>query len=563
MHRLFALPAFLLAAGLAFLFWSWMGRPIAMPDAPGGRLQCLSYTPYDGSSSPLSSTYTVKPGHIRADLEALHPYTECIRTYSSLPPQGEVVKVAEELGMKVYLGIWISANAKDNAKEIAAALALAKAYPKAIKALVVGNEVMLRREMTGEQLAAIIRDVKARSGLPVTYADIYEFWRRNPVLAAAVDFMAIHILPHWDDPAPVSIDEVQDHVRGIIERVQKTFPGKPMIIGEIGWPSAGRTRGAAVPSLVNEARFIREFVGRADALGVPYNIIEAIDQAWKRYPEGTVGGYWGLLDGNRALKFPLTGPVREWPHWERALTVSLVLTGIVLLWGLMPGRQIGLARWLALGVMAQVLGSTLVLQVAQTAEISLNALEYARGWLLSLLTVAAFAMICLPRIGGVDRDRINAVPARLDVMLGWLRRPSRAGLSADVALGLVAWPTLIGGALAALLMAVDGRHRDFMIPEFWLLAALFLYHWMRSPRRLDWRDGRREEGWLALVLIVVGPFAWGGPRNIEAMTWVAVAVVLGLPWLGAAVEALTRVSHPHHGLRHVQAAAPQGAGRKA
>jgi glucan 1,3-beta-glucosidase len=538
LHRLFALPAFLIAAVLAVLFWSWMGRPVPMPDAPGGRLQCLSYTPYDGSSSPLDSSYTVAPGHIRAELEALHPYTECIRTYSSMPPQGEVVKVAEALGMKVYLGIWISANAADNAKEIAAALDLAKAYPDAIKAIVVGNEVMLRREMTGEQLAAIIRDVKAKSGLPVTYADIYEFWRRNPVLADAVDFMSIHILPHWDDPAPVSIDEVQDHVRGIIERVQKTFPGKPMIIGEIGWPSAGRTRGAAVPSLVNQARFIREFVGRADALGVPYNIIEAIDQAWKRAPEGTVGGYWGILDADRALKFPLTGPVREWPHWQLALTVSLVLTGVVLLWGLMPGRQINFGRWLLFGVLAQVLATTLVLLAAQTATISLNAFEYARGWLLSLLTVAGFALIVLPRIGGVDRGRINAVPAPLDVLLGWLRRPSRAELTPDIALGLVSWPALIGCALAALLMAVDGRHRDFLIPEFWLLAALFLYHWMRSPRRLDWREGRREEGWLALMLLVVGPFAWGGPRNAEAMIWTAVAVAMALPWLGAAREAL-------------------------
>ena len=110
MHRLLALPALLLAAGLAFVFWSWMGRPIPLPDAPGGRLQCLSYTPYDGGSSPLDSAYTVRPGHILAELKALHPYTECIRTYSSMPPQGEVVRVAQELGMKVYLGIWISAN---------------------------------------------------------------------------------------------------------------------------------------------------------------------------------------------------------------------------------------------------------------------------------------------------------------------------------------------------------------------------------------------------------------------------------------------------------------------
>jgi glucan 1,3-beta-glucosidase len=538
LHRLFAVPAFALAAVLAFGFWSWMGRSIPMPDAPGGRLQCLSYTPYDGGSSPLSATYSVREGHILADLKALHPFSECIRTYSSIPPQDEVVRVADELGMKVYLGIWISANAEDNAKEIDAALALARAHPDAIKAIVVGNEVMLRREMTGEQLAAIIRDVKAKSGLPVTYADIFEFWRRNPVLADAVDFMSVHILPHWDDPAPVSIDEVQDHVRRIIERTQKTFPGKKMIIGEIGWPSAGRTRGAAVPSLVNQARFIREFVGRADALGVPYNLIEAVDQGWKRNPEGTVGGYWGLLDSDRALKFPLTGPVSEWPHWRQAMAVSLALTAIVMLWGLLPGRRIGFVRWMLFGVLAQVLGTTLVLQAVQTDIISLNILEYLRGAALSVLTVAGFALIVLPRLDNRDPHRVNAVPAPLVRLLTWMRRPSRAGLAPDIALGLVVWPTLAGGALAALLMAVDGRHRDFLIPEFWLLAVFILFHWLRSPRRIDWLEGRREEGWMALILVCVGPFAWDGPRNIEAMAWIAVAVALALPWLAAAVQAL-------------------------
>jgi glucan 1,3-beta-glucosidase len=539
LHRLLIAPALLLAAIPAFFFWSWLGRPVPMTDAPGGRLQCLSYTPYDGSSSPLSAaTYRVDPEKIRADLTALHPFTECLRTYSSLPPQGEVVRVAEALGMQVYLGIWIGANEEENAKEIAAALALAKAHPRAVKALVVGNEVMLRREMTGEQLAAIIRDVKALSGLTVTYADIFEFWRRNPVLAEAVDFMSIHILPHWDDPAPVSIDEVQAHVRGIIARVQQTFPGKAMIIGEIGWPSAGRTRGAAVPSLVNQARFIREFVSGAEAIGVPYNIIEAVDQAWKRDPEGTVGGYWGLLDGDLALKFPLTGPVREWPHWRVALVSSLVITALVLAWGLMPGRRLGAGRWLVLGLLGQLLGSVLLLQAVQTATISLNAFEYVRGILLSVLTVAAFALVCLPRLDGAGRRWIDAVPARLDALLAWLRRPARKGLTPDIAFGLVYWPTLAGGALAALLMAVDGRHRDFMIPEFGLLAALLLLHWWRSPRREEWRSDRRAEGWLALVLIVIGPFAWNGLDNIEGMGWIAVVLALALPWLAAGQQAL-------------------------
>jgi hypothetical protein len=111
-------------------------------------------------------------------------------------------------------------------------------------------------------------------------------------------------------------------------------------------------------------------------------------------------------------------------------------------------------------------------------------------------------------------------------------------MTPDIALGLVAWPVLAGGALAALLMAVDGRHRDFFIPELWFSAAALLAHWLASPHRDRWRDGRREEGWLALVLIAIGPFAWNGLRNLEAMGWIVVVVALALPWLAAGWQAL-------------------------
>ena len=114
-----------------------------------------------------------------------------------------------------------------------------------------------------------------------------------------------------------------DVVYPVIKNAKEiAIPGKPIIIGEIGWPSSGRTRSEAVPTLVNEARFMRTLAANADALGVGYNLIEAIDQPWKRIPEGTVGAYWGLLDNNRELKFPLTGPVSEWAAWRTGAASS-------------------------------------------------------------------------------------------------------------------------------------------------------------------------------------------------------------------------------------------------
>jgi glucan 1,3-beta-glucosidase len=75
------------------------------------------------------------------------------------------------------------------------ALALTEAYPDTIRALIVGNEVLLRREQPPEALAALLREAQARSKVPVTYADVWEFWVKAPELAPLVDIVTVHILP--------------------------------------------------------------------------------------------------------------------------------------------------------------------------------------------------------------------------------------------------------------------------------------------------------------------------------------------------------------------------------
>ena len=73
---------------------------------------------------------------------------------------------------------------------------------------------------------------------------------------------------------------------------------------------------------------MREFVTRANALGIDYNIVEAIDQPWKTF-EGGVGPYWGLFDAAREPKFSWTGPITDPDHWKiagLALLLSVLLS---------------------------------------------------------------------------------------------------------------------------------------------------------------------------------------------------------------------------------------------
>ena len=72
---------------------------------------------------------------------------------------------------------------------------------------------------------------------------------------------------------------------------------------------------------------LREFVARAEALGIDYNIIEAYDQPWKTF-EGGVGPYWGMFDTSRQPKFSWTGPITDPDHWK--LAGIAVLIGVLL-----------------------------------------------------------------------------------------------------------------------------------------------------------------------------------------------------------------------------------------
>jgi exo-beta-1,3-glucanase (GH17 family) len=188
---------------------------------------------------------------------------------------------------------------------------LVREYPSVVTAMIVGSEVMLRGEMSESDLRETIRSVKARVDIPVSYADVWEFWLRYQDISADVDFVTIHILPYWED-LPVRAEDAADYMDAVRRRVVVTFPGKEILIGEVGWPSRGRMREGALPSRVNQARFISEILDRARKEHFQVNLFKAYDEPWKRQWEGTVGGRWGLFDGwSREVKYPAWDRRRE------------------------------------------------------------------------------------------------------------------------------------------------------------------------------------------------------------------------------------------------------------
>jgi glucan 1,3-beta-glucosidase len=522
-----ALTAVVLASAAAFALWAWLGREIPLPDAPGGKLQCLSYTPYREGQSPFDKEFVAPRAQIEEDLTRLAAATHCVRTYSSAQGLDAVAEIAPAHGLDVLLGIWIGRHAKDNAREIEAALAAAQAHPAAIRALVVGNETLLRRELTAAQLIEHIEKVRARTTVPLTYADVWEFWLQNPQVAEHVDFITVHILPYWED-LPVSIEASLAHVQEVLDKVKATFPGKRILVGETGWPSEGRSREGAMPSRVNQARFVREFVQLAQRNDVRYNLIEAFDQPWKRKLEGTVGGYWGLFSEQRNAKWPLVGPVSEYPHWPAAaLLASATALGLVV-WGLLRGLELSLARWASLALVGAALGCLLVLQLRLAVGASKHFPEWA--FYLTLIFASGVAWLTLGlKAAAPFSGWATATPAPLEDVRAWLRSPRFDDLDVPLLLGLVRGVLLFAAAAIAVSLVFDARYRDFPIAIFAPAAIAFL---ARGRAAAGPVAETRMERALATVILVCAPvgLAVENGVNVEAIAWAITLMLIAWPW---------------------------------
>jgi exo-beta-1,3-glucanase (GH17 family)/cellulose synthase/poly-beta-1,6-N-acetylglucosamine synthase-like glycosyltransferase len=384
-------------------FWTLLQRQqaVANVDAP---LASISYSPYTRSQHPDYGDRPT-PEQIRADLKILSPYTQAIRTYTSTGGGELVPAIAAEFGLKVTLGIWIDKNEDRNEREIQAAIALARRYNN-INAIVVGNETTLRAEKTIDELVRLIQRVKRQSPVPVTTGEIWTVWIEHPELASAVDFIAAHILPYWDG---FNASQAVDKTVEFYTKLRQVHPGKRVVIAEYGWPSAGYNMREADPGRIEQASVLRDFVSRAEAYGIDYNIIEAFDQPWKTN-EGGVGMYWGVFDASRHAKFAWTGLVSDPDHWK--IGAIAVLLGLLLSLPILARRTATFGEASTLTVAANTVGAWFATVFAfwQTHYFVLGA-AFALG--LGIILLAPLVVIALARIEEIAAIAFGRGPRRL------------------------------------------------------------------------------------------------------------------------------------------------------
>ncbi len=384
--------------------WALTRDHISAPNF-NGQLASVSYAPFDGSTHPDSGG-VARAEQIRADLKLLAPLTRAVRTYSSTAGVELVPGIASEFGLRVTVGAWIDKDKNRNEREMRSVIDLTKRHNN-INGIFVGNETIYRGEQKVSDLIAMIQRVKrSTSNIPVTTGEIWHVWIEHPELVSAVDFIAAHILPYWEG---FSEKQSVDQAILIYDKLRRAYPGKRVVIAEFGWPSAGYNLKQATPGRIEQAVVLRDFVARADAFGIDYNIVEAIDQPWKIF-EGGVGPYWGIYDASRQSKFSWTGIISNPDHWRLAgiaLLVSVLLSmpilsaSAVTLWqtALLAGAANVVGAWFA-AVFAYWNGHYFVLGAA-----------FALG--LGILLLVPLIIIAMSRIEEIAAVAFGHKPRRL------------------------------------------------------------------------------------------------------------------------------------------------------
>ncbi len=260
------------------------------------KIHGISFSPYVDGQSPGTQ---ISEEQIRERLAIIQPYTRWIRSFSCIDGNQEIARIAHENGLKTMVGVDLGEDLEANEEELANGIAVAQAGHADI--FVVGNENLLRQDLTEQQLLEYIERAKAAvPGVPVSFVDAYFLFENHPAVAEAVDILLVNCYPFWESCAA---DYALLYMKEMYRRAQRVANGKKVIISETGWPTEGTPFGAAVPSYDNALDYFIRTYQWADEEGVEIFYFSSLDESWKVGAEGDVGAYWGLWDKDGNLKY--------------------------------------------------------------------------------------------------------------------------------------------------------------------------------------------------------------------------------------------------------------------
>jgi exo-beta-1,3-glucanase (GH17 family) len=274
------------------------------------------FSPYKDGQRPPDP---ISPLQIEERLAIISDYNQWIRTFGCTNGLENTGKIAHNKGLKTAIGAWIDDNLAVNELEIKNLIKVANEGD--VNIAVVGNERILtntspdwnpRKLINKTQLIDYITRVKQNTGIYVTTAEPWHIWRDNPDLIDAVDVLFVNIYPYHEGQP---IDNAIQFTEEKYNLVRNLAGSKPVIISEMGWPSAGNANGAAVPSMGNATYYFINITKWAKDNNIQYFYFEAFDEQWKSYddqwvyhPDWAYQSHWGIWNSNGTQKLPVVNP---------------------------------------------------------------------------------------------------------------------------------------------------------------------------------------------------------------------------------------------------------------
>jgi GPH family glycoside/pentoside/hexuronide:cation symporter len=239
-------------------------------------------------------------GDVSRRIDLVAPHTRWVRSFACTEGHEAIPRLARAKGLKTMAGAWISADRERNEREVQALIKLGK--EGMVDVAVVGNEVLLRGELSEAELLAYVARVRAAlpEEVPVGCVDAYFQFLERPALVAACDVLLPNCYPFWEG---ASIDLAAQYLRRMHALVKAAAgEDKPVVVAETGWPGRGPAVGGAVPSADNAMRYFVEVQQWGRSEGIKLFYFASFDEPWKLRQEGEVGTQWGLWDKDERLK---------------------------------------------------------------------------------------------------------------------------------------------------------------------------------------------------------------------------------------------------------------------
>ena len=256
----------------------------------------IAFSAYLENQQPGS---IISEEQIETRMRIIKPYVKWVRSFSCVDGNEHIPRIAHKHGLKTLVGAWLGDDAEKNQKEIESIIKVAKEGNADI--IAVGNEVLLRGDLTEDEIIGHIQKVKMEiPNVPVGYVDAYFEFVNHPRICSACDVILANCYPFWEG---YPLEHSLAYLKNMYYQAVSAAKGKKVIISETGWPNLGSPDRNAVPSYENALIYFINTFTWANQEKIDVFYFSSFDETWKIEKEGDVGAYWGLWDKDGNLKF--------------------------------------------------------------------------------------------------------------------------------------------------------------------------------------------------------------------------------------------------------------------